>query len=318
MKALLTPLLTLVLALACQFAAAFPDKPVRVVVPWPPGGGSDTLSRLVSAEAQKILGQSILIDNRAGASGVIGTDHVARSAPDGYTLLWAINSHTTNHLLVKVAYDPLKDFASVTQIAASSYLLLVNPDFPAKTWPEFLAFVKAQPGKLSYASAGNGTLQHLGMEMLKREAGIDLVHVPYKGSGPAITDVMAGHVGITFEAASGTLEHVRAGKLRAIAVAMPQRIATLPGVPTFSEAGLDGFVVAGFTGLLAPADTPAEVIDKLNAAYTQALGVPAVRERMAAMGLQPKPTTPAEFSAFLAEQIPLNAKILQEAGVKVD
>jgi tripartite-type tricarboxylate transporter receptor subunit TctC len=309
---------SILLALCSQLAFAYPDKPVRIVVPWPPGGGSDTLSRLVSAEAQKILGQSILIDNRAGASGVIGTEYVARAAPDGYTLLWAINSHTTNHLLVKVNYDPLTDFSAVTQIAASSYLLLVNPEFPAKTWKEFLEVVKAQPGKLSYASAGNGTLQHLGMEMLKRAAGIDLVHVPYKGSGPAITDVMAGHIDITFEAASGTLAHVRAGKLRAIAVAMPGRIGTLPDVPTFTEAGLPGFVVAGFTGLLAPANTPAGVIEKLNAAYTQALDAPAVRQRMADMGLEPRPTTPDAFRAFLQEQIPVNAAILKDAGLTVN
>ncbi len=311
-------LIGLLLALASQVAFAFPDKPIRVVVPWPPGGGSDSLSRLVSAEAQKILGQSIIIDNRAGASGVIGTDSVARAAPDGYTLLWAINNHTTNHLLFKVNYDPLKDFASVTQIASSSYLLLVNPKFPAKSWKEFQDLVKREPGKYSYASAGNGTLQHLGMEMLKREAGIDLVHVPYKGSGPAIIDVMAGHVSVTFEAASGTMDHVRAGNLRAIAVAMPKRIDTLPDVPTFAEAGLSNFQVAGFTGLLAPANTPADVIEKLNAAYTQALAVPAVRERMAAMGLEPRPSKPAEFSAFLAKQIPINAQILKASGAKVD
>jgi tripartite-type tricarboxylate transporter receptor subunit TctC len=272
----------------------------------------------VSAEAEKVLGQSIIIDNRAGASGVIGTDHVARSAPDGYTLLWAINNHTTNHLLFKVNYDPIKDFSPVTQIASSSYLLLVNPTFPAKTWKEFEALVKSQPGKLSYASAGNGTLQHLGMELLKREAGIDLVHVPYKGTAPAITDVLAGHVNITFEAASGTLEHVRAGKLRAIAVAMPKRIATLPDVPTFAEAGLSGFQVAGFTGLLAPANTPPEVVEKLNAAYAHALTVPAVRERMASMGLEPNPSKPSEFRAFLEKQIPINAQILKESGAKVD
>lgn len=311
-------LLGVLLALACQLAFAFPDKPIRVVVPWPPGGGSDSLSRLVSAEAQKILGQTVIIDNRAGASGVIGTEYVAKAAPDGYTLLWAINNHTTNHLLFKVTYDPIKDFSPVTQIAASSYLLLVNPKFPARNWKEFLALVKSQPGKLSYASAGNGTLQHLGMEMLKREAGINLVHVPYKGSGPAITDVIAGHVSITFEAASGVLEHVRAGNLRAIAVAMPKRIATLPDVPTFAEAGLPGFQVAGFTGLLAPANTPPEVIAKLNAAYTQALAMPAVRERMAAMGLEPTPSKPGDFGLFLQRQIPINAQILKESGATVD
>jgi tripartite-type tricarboxylate transporter receptor subunit TctC len=312
-------LLAFVLAIICQFAAAaFPDKPIRVVVPWPPGGGSDTLARLVTAEAQKILGQSIIIDNRAGASGMIGTNFVARSAPDGYTLLQVINNHTTNHLLFKAEYDPIKDFTSITQIATSSYLLLVNPSFPAKTWPEFRDLVKSQPGKFSYASAGNGTLQHIGMEMLKREVGLDLVHVPYKGSGPAISDLVAGHISITFEAASGTLEYVRSGKLRAIAVAMPNRIETLPDVPTFNEAGLPGFQVPGFTGLLAPANTPAAVVEQLNAAFTQALAMPAVRERMAAIGLTPSPSTPAQFQAFLERQIPINSRILESSGAKVD
>lgn len=311
-------LIAFALALICQLASAFPDKPIRIVVPWPPGGGSDTLSRLVSAEAQKILGQTIVIDNRAGASGMIGTTHVARSAPDGYTLLWAINNHTTNHLMFKAEYDPLKDFASITQIATSSYLLLVNPSFPATTWPQFRDLVKSQPGKFSYASAGSGTLQHVGMEMLKREAGLDMVHVPFKGSGPAIADMLGGHINITFEAASGTLEYVRSGKLRAIAVAMPKRIATLPDVPTFEEAGLPGFAVPGFTGLVAPANTPAPVIEKLNSAFIQALAVPAVRERMASMGLIPSPSTPSQFQTFLEQQIPINAQILKNSGAKVD
>ena len=314
MKTLAAALLCLV---ACA-AQAFPDKPVRVIVPWPAGGPSDTLSRIVNAEVTKILGQTVVIDNRVGASGTVGTEFVARSAADGYTLFWAIANHTTNHLLFKVNYDPIKDFAPVGQIARSSYMMLVNPSFPAKSLKEFVEQVKRQPGKLNYASAGNGTLQHLGMELFKREAGLDLVHVPYKGSAPAITDVLGGQVHIMFESTTASLGHVRAGKMRPLAVASLKRIAALPDLPTIAELGYAGFEVVGFTGVVAPAGTPPAVIATLNAAYNKALAAADVREKLAGMGLDPAPSSPGEFGAFLQGEIPKYTKILRDSGAKVD
>jgi len=311
-------LIAALLGLAANLAHAFPDKPVRVIVPWPAGGPSDTLARVVNAEVTKILGQTIIIDNRVGASGTVGTEFVARAAPDGYTLFWAIAHHTTNQLLFNVAYDPIKDFAAVGQIATSSYMVLVNPQLPVKSFKEWIAHVKAQPGKLNYASAGNGTLQHLGMELLKREAGLDIVHVPYKGSAPALVDVLGGQVLMMFESTTASLTHARSGKLRPLAVASLKRIAPLPDLPTIAESGYPGFEVVGFTGVVAPAKTPAAVIATLNAAYNKALASSEVREKMATMGVDPAPSTPAAFGAFLEAQVPKYAQILKASGAKVD
>jgi len=299
-------------------AAPFPEKTVRVVVPWPPGGPSDTLARLVMGKVGETLGQTMVIDNRAGASAVIGTEFAAKAAPDGYTLLWVIANHTTNHLLFKVTYDPVRDFTPVGQVARSSYLLLVHPDVPAKSLKEFVEYVKARPGKLAYASAGNGTLQHLGMEMLKREAGLDMVHVPYKGSAPAITDVLGGQIPATLEASTSVLPHVRAGRMRAIAVATQKRLPQLPDVPTVAESGYPGFEVVGFTGLLAPAGTPVSAVSTLNSALSKALESSEVRERMATLGLEPAWSSPQQFSAFLQAEIPKYSKILKESGAKLD
>jgi len=311
-------LIAALLSLACGIAQAFPDKPVRVVVPWPAGGPSDTLARVVNVEVGRILGQTMVIDNRVGASGTVGTEFVARSAPDGYTLFWTIANHTTNHLLFKVNYDPIKDFAPVGQIARSSYMMLVNPSFPAKSLKELVEQSKRQPGKLNYASAGNGTLQHLGMELFKRDAGLDIVHVPYKGSAPAIVDMLGGQVPIMFESTTASLSHVRAGKMRPLAVASLKRIAALPDLPTIAESGYPGFEVVGFTGVIAPAGTPPAVIATLNAAYNKALAAADVREKMMGMGLDPAPSTPAEFGAFLQGEIPKYTKILRDSGAKVD
>lgn len=311
-------LLATLLGLAASLAHAFPDKPLRVIVPWPAGGPSDTLARVVNAEVSRIIGQPVIIDNRVGASGTVGTEFVARAAPDGYTLFWAIANHTTNHLLFKVAYDPIKDFTPIGQIATSSHLVLVNPQLPARSFKEWIAFVKSQPGKHNYASAGNGTLQHLGMELLKREAGLDMVHVPYKGSAPAITDVLGGQVLMMFESTTASLGHVRTGKLRPLAVASLKRIAPLPDVPTIAESGYPGFEVVGFTGVVAPARTPAAVAAALNAAYNKALAATEVRERMASMGVDPAPSTPEAFGSFLEAQIPKYTQILKASGAKVD
>jgi len=306
----------LVSALAC--AAPYPEKPVRMVVPWPAGGPSDSLARVVMSKAGETLGQTVVIDNRVGASGVVGTEYVAKAAPDGYTLFWAIANHTTNHLLFKVGYDPIKDFAPVGQVARSSYMLLVSPSFPAKTMKEFLDHVKANPGKVSHASAGNGTLQHLGMELFKREARLDMVHVPYKGSAPAITDVLGGQVPTIFESTTAAMAHVRSGKMRPLAVASLKRLPQLPDLPTVAESGFAGFEVVGFTGVLAPAGTPAEVLQKMNDALGKALASPEVRDKMGSMGVDPALSSPTDFRAFLQGEIPKYARILKDSGAKLD
>lgn len=251
-------ILAFALLLFSQVAsAAFPDKPITLFVPWPVGGASDTVARMVSAEAAAILKQPIVIDNRVGASGTIAIELVAREKPDGYNLLWAISNHATNHELFKV-----------------SYWLLVHPSLPVRTVPELVAYLKAQPQPIAYASAGNGTLQHLGMELLLTETGTRMTHVPYKGTAPAMIDVLGGHVKVTLEAMTTTADEVREGKLRALAVASTKRFAGMPDVPTFAEAGMRGFVVEGDTGVLAPAGTPADVVAAINAAYNQALAMP--------------------------------------------
>jgi tripartite-type tricarboxylate transporter receptor subunit TctC len=312
-------LLSLAIVFFTQVAnAAFPDQPIRLIVPWPAGGASDTLARIVSLEASKILKQPIVIDNRVGASGTIGTEHVAREKADGYTLLWAIANHATNHELFKVKYDPVKDFTPIAQIASSRYWLLVHPGVPAKTVPEFVAWLKASPAPVAYASAGNGTLQHLGMELFLGEAGVRMVHVPYKGTAPAMTDMLGGHVKVTFEAVTGTADYVRDGRVRALAVASNTRFAGLPDVPTFHEAGYKDFVVEGVTGILAPTGTPADAIAKINAAYNQALAEPSVRERMTAMGLTANPGSPQAYGDTMNRLIPKFSAILRKSGGKVD
>jgi tripartite-type tricarboxylate transporter receptor subunit TctC len=312
-------LLGLAIVFFAQVAnAAFPDRPVRLIVPWPAGGASDTLARIVSTEASQILKQPIVIENRVGASGTIATEYAAREKADGYTLLWAIANHATNHELFKVKYDPVKDFAPVAQVASSRYWLLVHPSVPAKTMPEFVAWLKASPQPVPYASAGNGTLQHLGMELFLADSGAKMVHVPYKGTAPVMTDMLGGHVKVTFEAVTGTADYVRDGKVRALAVASKARFPGLPEVPTFDEAGYRDFVVEGVTGILAPAGTPADVIAKINAAYNQALAASHVRERMDSMGLTANPGSPQAYGETMNRLIPKFSAILRKSGGKVE
>jgi tripartite-type tricarboxylate transporter receptor subunit TctC len=312
-------LFALALALCSLIAnAAFPDKPIRMVVPWPAGGASDSLARLVSIEAGNILKQPIIIDNRVGASGTVGTEFVAREKADGYTLLWAIANHATNHEMFKVKYDPVKDFTPVAHIASSKYWLLVSPTLPVKTLPELVTYLKALPQPEAYASAGNGTLQHLGMELFLGESGVKMVHVPYKGTAPAMTDMLGGHVKVTFEAVSGTADYVREGKLRALAVASNDRFAAMPDIPTFAQAGYPGFVVEGVTGIFAPAGTPVDVVATVNAAYNQALTLPNVRERMASMGLTTQIGSPQAYGDTMNKMIPKFSAILRKSGGKVD
>ena len=311
-------LLAALLASTAAAAAPWPEKPIRVVVPWPAGGPSDNLARIVTGKLGEQLGQAIIVDNRVGASGVLGAEYVAKAAPDGYTLLWVISNHTTNHLMFKVSYDPVKDFAPVAMVARTSYMLVVSGSFPPATLKEFVDYVKARPGKVAYASAGNGTLQHLGMETFKGTAGLDMVHIPYKGSAPAIADLLGGQVPVTFEATSAIAGTIRSGRVRPLGVASLKRLALFPDLPTIAESGYPGFEIVGFTGAVAPAGTPAEVVAKLNAEINRAIATPETRDKMVTLGVEPAGSTAAEFGSYIQAQIPRYAKILKASGATVD
>lgn len=303
-------------AAAC--AAPFPSKPVRVVVPWPPGGPSDTLARIVMGSVGDMLGQRMVIDNRPGASAVIGTELVVKAVPDGYTLLWAIANHTTNHLLFKVSYDPIRDFAAVGQVARSSYMLVVHPGVPARTLKEFVGYVKTRPGKIAYASAGSGTLQHLGMELFKLQLKLDAVHVPYRGAGPALTDLLTGQVQFTFLPVHSALPHVQSGKLRMLAVMSAERSDAFPDVPTLRELGLPDLEVDTWYGVFAPAGTSKAVIDKVNGELNALLKEADVRELLAKQGMTPVGGTPERFGALVQSELKRWPRVVAAAGIKAD
>ncbi len=300
-------------------AQAYPSKPIRIVVPYPPGGTTDILTRLLGQKLTEALGQQVIIDNRAGASGNIGAEVVVRSPGDGYTLLSASTVHTVNpSLYSKLAYDPLKDFTAVTLLAQVANILVVHPSLPVKSVKEFIAFAKKRPGQLNYSSAGNGSAPHLTAEMFKMSTGVNIVHVPYKGAAPAMTDLLAGHVMLTFATAPSGVPHVQAGRLRALGVSSAKRIPALPNVPTIAEAGVPGYEAIGWNGLTGPAGMPQAVTDKLNIEVVKIMQNPDVSKRMSELGLEPRTSTPAEFSAFLKAEVVKWAKVVKDSGAKVD
>lgn len=300
-------------------AQTYPAKPVRIVVPYPPGGTTDILTRLIGQKLSETWGQQAIIDNRAGASGNIGADAVVRSAGDGYTLLSASTVHTVNpSLYSKLSYDPLKDFTPITLLAQVANILVVHPSLPVKSVKEFIAFAKARPGQLNFSSAGNGSAPHLTAEMFKTMTGVDIVHVPYKGAPPAMTDLLAGHVALTFATAPSAVPYVRSGRLNALGVSSAARIPALPDVPTIAEAGVPGYESIGWNGLVGPAGMPRAVVNKLNAEVVKILQAPEVVKRLGDLGLETRTSTPAEFAAFLKVEVVKWAKVVKDAGVKID
>jgi tripartite-type tricarboxylate transporter receptor subunit TctC len=313
------------MAIAIAFSATpapaqtFPVKPVRMIVPFAAGGGADIVGRLVAQRLGDAWGQTVVVDNRPGAGGNIGTEIVARAPADGYTLLLVGPNHTVNiSLFSKIPFDPVKDFAPISVVTSAPYLLLVNPSVGVNSVADLIALAKARPGKVLYASAGNGTAGHLGMELIKTMAGIDMVHIPYKGSPPALTDLIAGQVSAAFDNVLSASPHVKAGKLRAIAVSTGKRSTAVPEVPTVAESGLPGFEVAVWQGILAPAGTPKAVVDTLYRAIVAALGRPDMKERMAANGTEIIGGTPAEFAAFIQSDLVKWAKVVKSSGARVD
>jgi tripartite-type tricarboxylate transporter receptor subunit TctC len=295
-------------------AQEYPIKPVRIIVPFTPGGPNDLAVRPLTPKLQEVLGQPFVVDYRAGANGVIGTDFVAKSPPDGYTLLIISSSFSINaSMYAKLPFDPLRDLAAVSSIATSDIMLLVNPAVPARTVKEFVALAKTRPGKLTYASSGAGGSLHLGAELLSLTTGIQMVHVPYKGAILALTDVIGGHVDSMFVAAPSAIPQVKGGRVRALAVASQRRAPALPDLPTFAEAGFPGVEVDSRYGILAPAAVPREAITRLNAAIATALGTTEVRERYIALGLEAAGSTPQEYGDYLRDDIVKWRKVVAAA-----
>jgi tripartite-type tricarboxylate transporter receptor subunit TctC len=310
----------LLAVLFCSLAGAqtFPAKPVHLVVGFPPGGANDILARLVGARLQEAWGQTVIVDNKPGANAIIGTDFVAKSAPDGYTLLVGASGAMTFNpgLYAKLPYDPLRDFAPVTMLGSFPLVLGVNPSLPAQSVKELIALAKASPGKLNYG-AGSTPFQ-LAAELFKLQAGLQISHIPYKGSAATVSAVMANDVQLTFVDAPPAVAQIRGGRLRALAVTSRTRAAVLPDVPTMVEAGLAEYEVVLWTSLFAPAGTPGPVLDALHAQVVKALQIPEVRERMAALGIEPVGNTPAELGAILRADLEKWTAVAKSAGVKAE
>lgn len=302
-------------------AQGYPSKPVRLVVPYAAGGATDIIARAAAAEMSKTLGQQVIVENRPGAGGNVGAEAVARSAPDGYTMLLSPSSlhGITPFLYSKLSYDPNKDLAPVIVLASIANVLVLNKDVKANSVQELVALAKAQPGKLSCASSGSGSTIHMSCEMFKQKMGLDIVHIPYKGSGPAIADLMGGHVDIMFDNIPSAIPHVRGGKLRALATTGPTRAASLPDLPTMKEAGVPGYESTVWFGLAVPAGTPKEIVDRLNEAGRQAAKAPDFSKRLSDLGYQiVGNTTPEQMAAMIQDEVKRWGPIVKASGAKVD
>jgi tripartite-type tricarboxylate transporter receptor subunit TctC len=300
-------------------AGAYPSKPIRMIVPFPPGGPTDVVARLLGIKLTERWGQQVLVDNRAGAGGTIGAEMAARAAPDGHTLVMGSTANMAVNVTLypKLSYDPVKDFVPVNMAAVTPNLFVVHPNHPAKNVADFIALAKAKPGTINYATGGVGTPSHLAAELFKTMARIDMNHVPYKGSIPALTDIMGGQVTLMFDSMASALPLVQSGKLKALAQTGAKRVGALPDLPTVGES-LPGYEVAGWFGVFAPAGTPREVVNKLSAEITRILTLPDVKARYGALGAEPGPGNPDECAAFLKSEIAKWAKVIRDSGAKLD
>lgn len=300
------------------FAQGFPNRPLRLLVPFTPGGGTDILARIIAARMSESMGQQIVVDNRPGGNTLIATEAVVRAAPDGYTLIMQTNNLSANPTLYrgKLSFDTLKDLAPVALVAGNPHVLVVHPSVPARNLREFIALAKSKPGSITFATAGAGTVNHLSGELLKMLAGIDLLHVPYKGSGSVMPDLLGGHVSSLFAAMPTVTENIRAGRLRAIAVTTPKRFRGLPDVPTIAESGYPGYDFSSWFGVLAPAGTPPPIIARLHAEIVKALMDPGAQQRLENYVIFG--STPEEFASFIRADIEKTAKIIRASGATVD
>ncbi|MFN7750756.1 MAG: Bug family tripartite tricarboxylate transporter substrate binding protein [Pseudomonadota bacterium] len=298
---------------------AFPVKSMRMVAPFAPGGALDLVARGAAQVRTEPLGQPVIVDNRAGAAGAIGSELVARAAPDGYSLLLgATTTHGINPVLQKLSYDPVRDFAPVTLVASTPYLMVVTNGLPAKSVREFIALLKSDPSRINMASSGSGGMPHLAGELFQLMAGVKMTHVPYKGTGAVFPDLISGQVQVTFGDLIAAFPHVKGGRLRALAITSPKRVASLPDVPTVAEAGLPGYEAVGWFGVFAPARTPVPIVDALQGAIARFLERPDARERFAGLGADVVASRPAEFAAVLKADIARWARVVKESGAKVE
>jgi len=304
-------------AAAC---AAYPDKPIHFVVPYPAGGPLDAVARLLAQKVSDRLKQPVVVDNKPGAGGNIGADLVAKSAPDGYTLLMgAVATHAINPTLyASIPYDAQKDFIAVTQIASTPNVLVVNPSLPVHDVKEFIAYAKANPGKLNFGSGSTGSAGHLAGELFKSMAGVQMTHIPYKGAAPAMNDLIGGQIQLMFDNLASSLAQVKAGKIRALAVTTAKRTPLAPDLPTIAESGLAGFDINTWFGLFVPANTPHEIVSLLHDEFVRALHEPDVREKMTAMGAEPVGSTPEQFAAYIRSEAQKYARIIKASGAKAD
>lgn len=308
------------LAGAQVIAQGFPSKPIRFIVPFPPGGGADVTARTIGQKMSEQIGQAVIIENRAGAGGNIATEYVARQAGDGYTMLLTTNGHTIQpHLATTpLGWDPIKDFTALSIVALYPVVVAVHPSVPATGMKELVSYAKANPGKLTYGSSGNGAPLHIAAEMFKSAAGVNILHVPYKGNAPMTTAVVAGEVSMVFDSMTGPLPHIRAGKLRAIGYSGKQRSAVLPEVPTIAETVLPGFDYEAWNGVIAPAGVPRDIAARLAGDLGRSVATPDVNKRLSDLGYIPLTNTPDQFAAIIASDLAKFGKIIKEAGIKAD
>ena len=305
-------------AIAAESAASYPTKPIRIIVPFAAGGGTDLIARLTAQKLTDAWGQQVIVDNRPGAGGLIGTEMGVRAAPDGYTLTLMGNSYTVNPAFYKLTYDPVNDITPIAQTSQGPFVVTVHPGLAAKSVKELIALAKSKPGELSYASSGAGSITHLSSELFVRIAGIKLVHVPYKGTGPALVDTVAGQVALFFGDAPPTLPHVKAGRLRALAVTTRERIAAVPEVPTLNEAGVPGYDVMLWQGMIGPKGLPGAIVTKLHDEVVRAFGAKDMVARFVNDGISPSNATPAEFGVRIRNETQVWRKVVGETGIKLE
>ncbi len=300
-------------------AQTFPSKPIRMVVGFPPGGTTDIIARAVAAKLTERMGQQVIVDNRSGASGIIGADIVAKSRPDGYTLLMSSSTHGTNlNLYSKLPYDTVKDFTPIALVATTPYVLVVHPTMPVKSVAELITYIKARPGKFTFSSSSVGTAQHLAGELLKRSAGLDIQHVPYKGTGALMPDLLAGRINLAFENMAVMIPHIKSGALRPLAVTSAKRSQALPDLMTMLEAGVPNFEVIGWFGVFSAGQTPAEIVGILNSQAAETMRDPEVRDSIVALGGEPHSGPPSDLRDLLAREIRVWGKVIRDAGIRAD
>ena len=299
-------------------AKDYPTKPIRLIIPFPPGGSNDVVGRMIATKLSEQLGKQVVVDNRAGAGGVVGTELAAKAANDGYTLQIVSIAHAVNPWLYKLPYDPIKSFAPISILASGPNVVAANPGLPVSSISELIALAKQKPGQVQYASAGVGSFQHLGGELFKLEAGVDMLHVPFKGGGPAMIDVIGGHTKLLFSSLVQTTPHIRSGKLKALAVGGSKRSQVLPDVPTVAEAGVPTYEAVNWWGVVAPAGTPAPIIERLHKAVEEVQGSPEVQKQFDAEGAEIVRMSPAEFGSFMEKEMSKWGRVVKEGGIKAE